>query len=324
MPAMTTRSPSTSSPALGVACVLAAASLWGTTGTAQALAGTQLPAPWFGALRLVFAAGFFLVFAAASGAWRVQIWQRLPWRVALGAGLCMAVYNLAFFAGVKLCGVAVGTAVALGSGPVWAGVLQALLQRQPPGAAWWLGAAAAVSGGVLMSAGAGSSGTGAMPLSLPGLGLCLLSGLSYAGYTLLNQRLVARVPAAVITLAAFGVAAAIAVVWAGLQLGWPELSARDLAATGYTGIVAAGVAYLLFSHALRHVSAATGVTLALAEPVVAFALAALLLGEPVGAAALGGMLLVLVGVLAVVRAEMGQGVGRPGAVVREEIGTGKV
>jgi DME family drug/metabolite transporter len=303
------RAPTAPSALPGIACVLAAASLWGTTGTAQALAGTTLPAPWFGALRLVFAAGFFIAFAALSGALDRGTWGRLPRVAALGAGLCMAVYNLAFFAGVKLSGVAVGTAIALGSGPIWAGLLQALIQRQPPSGAWWVGTLAAVAGGAAMSVGAGGGTVKA--LSLPGLALCLLSGLSYAAYTLLNRRMVNRVPAAVITLAAFGIAAPVALAVAGLQVGLPLFSARDLIASAYTGIVSAGVAYLLFSHALRSVSAATGVTLALAEPVVAFVLALTLLGESAGPASVIGLALVVAGVLAVVRAELRSG-GRPG------------
>ena len=39
----------------GITMVLLAALLWGTTGTAQALAGGSLPPLWFGALRLAFA-----------------------------------------------------------------------------------------------------------------------------------------------------------------------------------------------------------------------------------------------------------------------------
>jgi DME family drug/metabolite transporter len=81
----------------------------------------------------------------------------------------------------------------------------------------------------------------------------------------------------------------------------------DLIASAYTGIVSAGVAYLLFSHALRSVSAATGVTLALAEPVVAFVLALTLLGESAGPASVVGLALVVAGVLAVVRAELRSG-----------------
>jgi len=286
-------------PLFGVVCVAGAAVLWGTTGTSQALAGGSLPSLWFGALRLVFAALFFVVFAAASGGLARRAWQGLPPGAALGAGLCMAAYNLSFFAGVKLTGVGIGTAIALGSGPIWAGLLQAVFQRQPPTPAWWAGTAVAIAGGVLLSVGAG-----VQAMSVPGVALCLASGLSYAVYTLLNKRMLGHAPASVITLAAFAVAALVALPSAALQAGWPGLSARDLIAVAYTGIVTAGVGYLLFSFALHHVRPATAVTLALTEPVVAFVLAVLLLGEPASIAGVGGLALVVAGVLGVVRNEL--------------------
>ncbi|MFO1329455.1 MAG: DMT family transporter [Rubrivivax sp.] len=287
-------------PLVGVACVTGAALLWGTTGTSQALAGGSLSSLWFGALRLAFAALFFAVFAAASGGLARRAWQGLPAGAAVGAGLCMAAYNLAFFAGVRLTGVGVGTAIALGSGPIWAGMLQALVQRQPPTAAWWAGTVVAITGGVLLSSGSG----GAQALSVAGVALCMTSGLSYAVYTLLNQRMVGRAPAASITLASFALATLIALPAAAWQAGWPSLGGRDLGAVAYTGIVTAGVGYLLFSVALHHIRPATAVTLALTEPVVAFALAVLVLGEPASAAAVGGLALVVAGVLGVVRAEL--------------------
>jgi drug/metabolite transporter, DME family len=73
---------------------------------------------------------------------------------------------------------------------------------------------------------------------------------------------------------------------------------------GYIGVVTCGVAYLLFSHALRHLGGPTAVTLALAEPVVAFTLAVVLLGERPALAAFAGLVLVLGGLLVVVRSEL--------------------
>lgn len=297
------RSPTAPRPLLGTACVLAAASLWGTTGTTQALAGGQLHPAWFGAGRVAFAALFFLLMAGATGGWRRSAWAGLPPGAALGAGLCMATYNLAFFAGVQRLGVGVGTAVALGSGPIWAGLLQAVVQRRAPSLRWWLATAVAVAGGVMLALGSGGGAKAGPGLSLPGLLLCLLAGLSYAMYTLLNQRMVAHASAPVITLAAFGVAALVAAPAAWLQAGVPLPTARDVFALAFTGMVSAGVAYLLFSHALHHISPATGVTLALAEPVVAFMLAVAVLGEPAGALSLAGLVAVVGGVLALVRVE---------------------
>jgi drug/metabolite transporter, DME family len=301
-------------PAVGVLCVIAAAVLWGTTGTSQALAGGVLPAPWFGALRLAFAVLFFVAFAAVTGALAGHAWRGLPLRPALGAGLCMAVYNLAFFAGVKLTGVGVGTAIALGSGPIWAGLLQAVFQRQSPGVAWWAGTGVAIVGGGLLSL-----GSGGFAVSAAGVALCLVAGLSYAAYAVLNKRMVGQAPATAITLAAFGLAAAVALPAAALHGGLPALSGRDLVAVAYAGMVTAGVGYLLFSFALHHIRPATGVSLALTEPVVAFVLAVLLLGEPLSAAAVAGLALVVAGVLGVVRAELAPAGG--GADPRRRGGT---
>ena len=296
--------------------VLVAAALWGTTGTSQSLAQGQLTAGWFGALRLVVAAAFFAVYA-----WVTQRGARgglsqgpLPWSGVLGAGVCMAVYNLAFFAGVRLTGVGLGTAIALGSGPLWAGVLQALVARQLPSARWWMGTVAAVGGGVMMTLSSGGAGHAA---SATGIALCLAAGLSYAVYTLINKSLVRQASAASITLRAFGVAALLALPAAWIDGGAPTPVPADYWAVLYVGVVTAGVAYLLFSHALRHISAATGVTLALVEPVVAFTLATLVLREQPGALAFGGLLLVVLGVLVVVRAELRDaralaGSGEPG------------
>jgi DME family drug/metabolite transporter len=286
------------SPLRGVLMVLLAALCWGTTGTAQSFGSGATSAYWVGALRLLASGAFFAVLLTAQrGASGLARLPPLP--VAL-AGLGMAAYNLAFFAGVKATGVAVGTAVALGSGPIWAGLLQALGGQRPP-ARWWIGTALAVAGGIVM---VGGSFPGAQPVSATGIALCLLAGLSYAGYALVNARLVAVAAPGPVTAAVFGVATLVALP-AAFWIGGPlQLTPRDGLVVLWLGIIATGVAYLLFSHALRHIAAATGVTLALAEPVTAFVLAVLVVGERPGLTAAGGGLLVLGGLLVVAFAEL--------------------
>jgi DME family drug/metabolite transporter len=285
------------SPWRGVVMVLLAALCWGTTGTAQSFAPASLSPYWVGAGRLAVSALFFtaVVLLTRSGAG----WQRLPGSGVLLAGVSMAAYNLAFFAGIRASGVAVGTAVALGSGPIWAGLLQALGGRRPP-LRWWVGTLLAVAGGSIMVV----SGAAAQALSASGLALCLLAGLSYAVYALVNQRLVAVAAPSLATLVVFALAALLAVPAAAV-LGGPVVpTATDLVVVAYLGLVATGIAYLLFSHALRHIPAATGVTLALAEPVTAFVLAVLVVGERPGWTAAFGGLLVLAGLVVVVLAEL--------------------
>lgn len=287
----------------GVLMVLLAAVCWGTTGTAQSFAPPGSSAYWTGALRLLASSLFFAAALAASataGTASAAAWRGLPWRGVVVAGAGMAVYNLAFFAGVRAAGVAVGTAVALGSGPIWAGLLQALGGQRPPWR-WWCGTALAVTGGMAM---VGGGDGGLRALSPLGIALCLTAGLSYAVYALANKQLVARSSPTLVTFAVFALATALAMPAAALIAGVPTLAARDLVVAAYLGIVATGIAYLLFSHALRHIAAATGVTLALAEPVVAFILAITIVGERPGLLTIAGGTLVLAGLLVVISAEL--------------------
>lgn len=275
------------------AMALAAAALWGTTGTAQHFAPAATSAYWVGALRLLVASGFFAVFVAwqqrGHGFANAQLRAVAGW-IAVAGG-CMAAYNLTFFAGVKATGVATGTALAIGSGPIWAGLLQTMVSRTPPPAAWWLGTLLAIAGAVLLVSG---HSTG-QPIDLLGVALCLLAGLSYAAYTLISKKLVAQVAPAVITLWTFTMAAVIAVPVAAVVSGPFSSGAAGWVVVSYLGLVTTGVAFLLFSHALRHLSGATGVTLALAEPATAFVLAIVVVGERPQWGAFVGLGLLLVG-----------------------------
>jgi drug/metabolite transporter, DME family len=292
----------------GVMLVLAAAMLWGTTGTAQSLAPAQLSSYWIGASRLAVAAAFFLPWLAVSD--RAALTSRrvaaLPWRGIVCAAACMCLYNLAFFAGVRSAGIAVGTAIALGSGPVWAGALEALLRARMPSAAWWFGTTVAVAGVALMIAGPGSANA---PAAI-GVVLCLAAGLAYAVYTLVNKQMVSRAPAGAVTSAVFVCAAALAMPIAAGLAGPPAIRITDLAIVAWLGVMSTALAYLLFSHALRHISGATAVALALAEPVTAFALAVAVVGERPGLTALLGLIGVLLGLGSVIKAEL-SGVRRP-------------
>ena len=287
--------------------VLGAAILWGTTGTAQSFATPTLSAYWIGTFRLLTAAPFLLAWVARSKGGRASLGPRalatLSWPLLLGAAACMTLYNLAFFAGVRASSVAIGTALALGSAPAWAGLLQGLVSRRAPTRLWWLGVGIAVSG--LAIALLGASGA---PLHAGGAALCLVAGLAYALYARLTKRLIERATASVGTPTAvvFTLAALLALPFALAIAGPPTLLARDVVVLLWLGPIGTGVAYLLFSTGLRSIASATGVALALAEPVAAFGFALLLVGERPGAVAVGGLVVVLAGLAVLVRAEIGR------------------
>jgi DME family drug/metabolite transporter len=288
---------------LGVGLTLAAAALWGTTGTAQSFAPAHLSAYWVGALRLVVASLFLGAWRAATGrsgaGGRASAWPPSAWLPTAFAGACVASYNLAFFAGVRATGVALGTALAIGSGPVWAGAIQAVVLRRRPPPIWWAGTALAVAGGACML----GAEAGARRVDAIGVILCLAAGLAYASYTLISQSVVDRVSPSRLTLRTFAVAALIAVPAARLAAGALSIAPQGWAVIGYLGVIATGLAYRMFSHALRHIPAPTAVTLAMVEPVTAFVLAIVVVGERPGSQAFGGLALVVAGLVVVVWAE---------------------
>ena len=106
----------------------------------------------------------------------------------------------------------------------------------------------------------------------------------------------------------FGTAAVIALpaAWLIVPSGGADLLAagvRGWLVVAWLGVVATGVSYLLFSSALRFISAATGVALALGEPLTAFTLVVLVLGEPLRASGVAGIALILAGLALIVRGE---------------------
>lgn len=284
----------------GIVLVALAAMLWGTTGTAQSFANTSLSPYWVGTLRLAIASLFFIVYIYFSLGINktLQNLQQINWRHAITAGFCMAIYNMAFFAGVKATGVAIGTALAIGSGPIWAGILQ-IIMRIVPSKTWWIGTILAVCGGVLLAI----SQDADLKIDALGIGLCLLAGFSYAAYAILNKGLVSHTHPAVTTFAIFTTGACIAIPAAFVVAGSLQIQANDWLIVGFLGLVSTGVAYLLFSNGLRTISAASGVSLALIEPVTAFILAILVVGERPLFSAYLGMVILLIGLAVVIRSE---------------------
>jgi len=116
---------------IGVLCVFFAAILWGTTGTIQGLLPSSREPIVVAALR-VFLGSIVLWIICIVNRISVKAVLDLPrWR-AFGAGIAIAGYNLFFFVGVSYAGVGVGTAIALGSGPLWVSFFEAFFSARHP------------------------------------------------------------------------------------------------------------------------------------------------------------------------------------------------
>jgi DME family drug/metabolite transporter len=223
-------------------------------------------------------------------------------RWALVGAIGVAIYPLAFYSSMELAGVAIGNVVSLGTGPVFAALLEWLVERRRLSGLWLGCTAAAIVGVVLLALGghAGTVGGGVVP----GVLLGLVAGASYALYTYCSSRAIrtGHPPRAVMG-AMFGLGA-LPLIPVLLLFGAPLLqSPLTIGVAGYLAIGPMFVAYVLFGIGMRTLRPSTATTITLLEPFVATVLAVLVVGErlePVGWVGLG-LILTAVTVLATAR-----------------------
>lgn len=272
--------------------VIGAATLWGTTGTAQALGPDGASSVVVGAARNLVGAAVLVAIAAARGR-LVAGAQHLERRPLLLAAAATASYQLCFFGGVRLAGVAIGTVVGVGSGPVWGGLLGWLGRGERPGARWALATALALAGVAVLATSTSGDGDPVDPL---GIALALGAGLSYAAFALWSKALTDHHDPDLVMTWVF-LLSAMMLGPVGLAAGVGPLLSRSGALMAiWLGVVSLAAAYLLFGRGIAGVSVATATTLSLAEPLTAATLGFVVLDEQVTTAALTGMVLVFGGV----------------------------
>lgn len=270
--------------------VLAAAVLFGTTGTAQALGADDASPLSVGAVRVVIGGALLVLIAHRLGELRAP--AGLPRRAIVLGALGVAGYQLCFFAAVKLTGVAIGTLVAIGSGPPLTGAV-GLLRGQRPERRWAAATALAIAGCALLLLPGGD-----VEVDTGGVLLALGAGASYTAYTLSSKALLdaGDTPSGAMA-RAFGLGGLLLLPVLPLAgMSWLA-EPGGLATALYLGIFTTAIAYTLFARGLRELAPTTVVTLVLAEPVTATALGVVVLGERPGITAAAGALLVLAGLL---------------------------
>jgi len=264
--------------------VLLAAVCFGTTGTAQAIGPATSPVA-VGAARIVIGGALLVLIARGL---HVALPRRSVTAAGIAVGVC--VYQLSFFAAVNLTGVAVGTVVAIGTGPAAAGALGRVVNGERLTGRWALATVCAAAGVVLLA------GDGGGTVEPAGIALAVTAGLGYATCTVLSKRLIAAGSAPEGVMAAgFGGAAVLLVPV--LALAGPGFltSAGGLGLAVYLGAIPTALAYVLFSRGLRSLTSGETATLVLAEPLTAAALGIVALGEQPSVAAGIGAGLVLAG-----------------------------
>lgn len=278
----------------GVFAVVIASFLWGTTGTAAQYAPTISP----------FAIGAF-----AMGVGGVLLcltaWKTLrndsavlcanP-LVIIAGSLCVTVYPLAFYASMRLSGVAIGTVVSIASAPLFAAVFEYLFGKKKVSFNWVVSFVLGAVGIVLLSTGKSSS-----VVMLPeteykqhaGIALGLVAGVTYAGYSWAAKQLInagGHSKSAMASL--FGCAALL--LLPSLYFTGERLFATPIntSVALYMAIVPMFLGYVLIGFALRFIEVSQATLITLIEPVVATLFAIFLIGETFSALGCLGMAMV--------------------------------
>ncbi len=315
--------------ASGSAAIVAAAALWGSTGTVAHFAPGDASPVSVGAARIVLGGAVLVAIAFHSatppsgsapsvtrqgvtrlGVTRLGVTRRsaMPPRpprrggeirqllARRGARRAVLVLGAASTAGYQLSFFSAVRATGVAIGTVVAigsaPVLTGLISRLTGGGALtrrWMLATAGAIAGCSVLV----TGGRAAGANLGGVGLALLAGLCYALYAVTAARLVTGGTSerAVMGVLFGGGAVLLLPVLAVSSPGW-LLSGSGLLVSVQLGVLTTAVAYLFYGHGLRTVPAPAAATLGLAEPMVAALLALVVLGERLSGPAIAGLLLV--------------------------------
>jgi DME family drug/metabolite transporter len=285
---------------------LLAAILWGTTGTVahQAPSGSQQLVVGMS----TFGFGGVLLFALDAGAAIRTLSRRPLWPLLLAGALGVIAYASLYYVSMQLIGVAVGNALALGSGPVWAAIFEFFGERRAVPRGLAIASVVTVTGVVLLGT-AAPAGAGRHPAA--GVACALGAGCGYGLYSWAGARLIARGQPSRAAMAGIFVLGSVVLVPALLLIGLGPLThPQGVLVLVYLAALPMAGAYLLFGYGLRGMAASTATTLALAEPLVATLLATQVLGEHLGGQAWVGLAVIGAGLVLVALLE--RRTARPG------------
>ena len=293
-------------PGRAIFAVVAAAALFGTTGTARAL-GPDGTSVWtVGAVRI--ALGAITLWACSPSKQLQPAMAGVNRNLVLCGAFGAALYQPAFFFGVERSGVAVGTVIALGSGPMFSGLIDLALHRRNPAMKWYTGTAVMLVGVAALVAG-GANDSSVISLSLFGVLSAMAAGLGYAMYAHTTSVLISRGVGSTEALASqFALAALIlspfliASVVSSSDVGW-KWSTSGIVMLLHLGVLTAGIAYVLYGWGLRTLRASTAVSITLVEPLTAALAAFVVLGERLSAQGWIAGVVILLGLVVLSRSQ---------------------
>lgn len=276
--------------------LLLMAFIWGVNFPVIKAALSEIPPLAFNALRFPLAAlTVLLILKLREGV----SWPRrgdVPAVIGLGI-LGNLVYQGFFIFGIDLT-LAGNTSLLLATTPVWTLVLSTLLKQERAGPLVWVGILSTLAGMVLVVMG-GALSVGIRGGSLKGDLLVVGAAMTWAVYTVLSAHLVRRYGSIRVAAWTLWVGTVGLVLW-GLpslsRVPVAQLSGRAWSGVIYAGVLAIGLAYVLWNRGIKTIGSSRTAAYANLTPVVALLVAWLWLGEVPAPLQLVGAGIILAGV----------------------------
>ena len=266
---------------------------FGTSGTAQALGPDDSSPLVVGAARLLLGAiGLFALIKFREP-------KNLPRNLLWVGALAVALFQVTFFSGVRLTGVAMGTVIALGSAPAITAILNWMIYKKLPTIRWIFATSVTATGITLLFLSKGE-----IKIDLAGVLLSFGAGASYASYALVSKELLNKGVTPNVVMSTLFIRGAVLTAPLLLLLmndsSW-FFKLDSFAMILWLSFVSLTLAYFLYIRGLAQTSTSNAATITLIEPVTATFLAAVILREAITLGQWIGILLVIAGLALVDR-----------------------
>jgi DME family drug/metabolite transporter len=264
----------------GAFSIVLASFLWGTTGTAASYSPDISPLA-IGAFSMGMGGVLLVITARKKLSVDYKLMLAQPKVLLLGA-LSVAIYPLAFYTSMRLCGVAIGTVISIATAPFFAAILERLISKKNISLQWVISFIIGAIGIVLLAVGKDQSSHAAYSTYQQSFGILLgcISGLTYASYSWAARRLIERGVHSQSSMSGlFGCAALLLLpsLWfTGENL---FSSSTNILVSCYMAIIPMFVGYLLFGFGLKFIDASKATLITLIEPLIATVLAVFIIGE---------------------------------------------
>ncbi len=287
--------------------LLLMAVIWGVNFPVIKAALAEIPPMAFNALRFPLASLTVLVPVVLQG--------KLPWphREDLPRILALGIVGNVVYQGFFILGLdatlAGNASILLSTIPVWTLVFSAARGHESPPLPVWLGVGATTVGMVSVVLG-GELSVGLGQETLVGDLLILSAAATWAAYAVGARKVIRKYGSVAVTAWTLWIGSVVLIL-----AGFPELFSLELETlsffagfgVAYAGVMAIGLAYLLWNRGVKQIGSSRTAVYQNLVPVVALALAWAWLGERPGVLQLAGAGVILVGVTVARRGGQGEG-----------------